>query len=160
MAVDMFIKIANIKGESQDKTHANEIDVLAWHWGGSQSGTGHTGGGSGSGKVSVQDVSFTKWEDSASAALLMAMCKGTHIKEANLVVRKAGDKPLEFIKLKLEDVLVSSISKGGSGGEDRLTENVTLNFTKFKYEYFVQDDKGAGKPAGEVGWDIAANNPA
>lgn len=160
MSVDMFIKIKDIKGESQDKTHAGEIDVLAWSWGGSQSGTGHTGGGSGAGKVNIQDISFTKYVDGASTALFQAMCKGTHIKEANLVVRKAGDKPLEYIKLKMEDILVSSVSTGGSGGEDRLTENISLNFTKFKLEYFVQDEKGAGKPAGELGWDIAANTNA
>lgn len=160
MAVDMFLKIDSIKGESQDKSHPEEIDILAWSWGGSQSGTSHTGGGSGAGKVNVQDLSVTKYVDGASCALFQAMCKGTHIKEANLVVRKAGDKPLEYIKLKMWDILVSSQSTGGSGGEDRLTENVTLNFSKFKMEYFKQDEKGAGKPAGEIGWDIAANTTA
>jgi type VI secretion system secreted protein Hcp len=157
----MFIKIDGIKGEAQDDKHKQEIDVLAWSWGGSQSGNAHMGGGQGAGKVSVQDLSFTKYVDSASCALFFKMCKGDHIKEANLVVRKAaGDKPLEYIKLKLEDIIVSSLSTGGSGGEDRLTENVTLNFSKFKIEYFMQDEKGVGKSAGECAWDIAANAKA
>ena len=39
MAVDMFIKIGDIKGESRDKTHKEEIDVLAWSWGMSNSGS-------------------------------------------------------------------------------------------------------------------------
>ncbi|HDS5282244.1 TPA: type VI secretion system receptor/chaperone Hcp, partial [Escherichia coli] len=55
MAVDMFIKIGDVKGESKDKTHAEEIDVLAWSWGMSQSGSMHMGGGGGAGKVNVQD---------------------------------------------------------------------------------------------------------
>lgn len=158
MAVDIFIKIDGIKGESQDKSHAAEIDVLAWSWGGSQSGSGHTGGGSGAGKVNIQDLSFTKYVDASSTTLFQHMCKGTHIKDASLVVRKAGDKPLEYMKFKFYDILVSSLSTGGSGGEDRLTENVTLNFTKFDYDYLTQDAKGGGSAGGvALKWDIAAN---
>ena len=135
MAVDMFIKIGDIKGESKVGTHKESIDILAWSWGLSQSGTFSQGGGGGAGKVSVQDISLTKYVDSSSTALMLAACKGTHIKQATLTVRKAGDKPLEYIKITLDSVLVSSLSTGGSGGEDRLTENVSLNFAKFKVEY-------------------------
>ena len=157
MAMDMFIKIEGIKGESKDAKHKEEIDVLAWSWGVSNSGSMHVGGGGGSGKANVQDLSFTKYVDSGSAALLMYSLNGKHFKTADLVVRKAGEKPLEYIKITLSDCLVTSVSTGGSGGEDRLTENVTLNFAKVKYSYFQQLPDGAGKPAGETGWDIAAN---
>jgi type VI secretion system secreted protein Hcp len=153
----MFMKIDKIEGESKDSKHAKEIDVLAWSWGASQSGTTHMGGGSGSGKVNIQDLSFTKHVDSASHALLLACCAGTHIKEVVLVVRKAGDKPLEYIKLKLSDVIVSALSTGGSGGEDRLTENVTLNFGKFEYEYTPQKSDGSGDAAKTAGWKIPEN---
>ena len=127
MAVDMFMNIKDIKGESQDKDHKEQIDVLAWSWGASQSATTHVGGGGGSGKVSVQDLSFTKYVDTASADLLLACCNGKHFTEALLTVRKAGENPVEYIKIKMTEVLISSISTGGSGGEDRLTEHVTLN---------------------------------
>ncbi|MFC5607028.1 Hcp family type VI secretion system effector [Variovorax soli] len=157
MAVDMFIKIADIEGESSDAKHKKEIDVLAWSWGLSQSGTAHMGGGAGAGKVNVQDLSFTKYIDSASHALILHCSNGKHIKEATLVVRKAGESPLEYIKITLSDLIVSSISTGGSGGEDRLTENVTLNFAKFKYEYTPQKKDGTGEAAKTAGWDIAAN---
>lgn len=157
MAVDMFIKIGDIKGESQDDTHKQEIDVLAWSWGLSQSGTAHAGGGAGAGKVNVQDLSLTKWVDSSSTALMVAACKGTHIKEAKLTVRKAGDSPLEYIKITLEEVLVSSLQTGGSGGEDRLTENVVLNFGKFKVEYTPQKQDGSADATTTAAWDIPAN---
>ncbi len=62
--------------------------------------------------------------------LALACCDGKHFDDATLVVRKAGEKPVEYIKIKMEEVLITSISTGGSGGEDRLTENVTLNFAK------------------------------
>jgi type VI secretion system secreted protein Hcp len=69
MAVDMFIKIDDIKGESIDKTHKGEVQVLAWSWGATQSGSTHTGTGGGAGKVNVQDLSFTKYIDKATTNL-------------------------------------------------------------------------------------------
>lgn len=159
MAVDMFIKIDDLKGEAQDKTHGGEIDVLAWSWGMSQSGTMHAGGGGGGGKVSVQDLSFTKWVDKSSPVLMMYCSDGSQFKEAKLVVRKAGGKaPLEYIVIVMNDVIVTSVSTGGSGGEDRLTENVTLNFAKVKIDYQAQKPDGT-KDGGAIkyGWDIAKN---
>jgi type VI secretion system secreted protein Hcp len=158
MAMDMFIKIDGIKGESRDKSHKEEIDVLAWSWGMSNSGTGHMGGGHGAGKVNVQDLSFTKYIDFSSTSLELFCANGKHLKDATLVIRKAGEKPLEYLKIKMTDVLVSSYSTGGSGGEDRLTENVTLNFSKVNVDYQKQSATGAadGGPA-SFSWDIAAN---
>nr|WP_315851325.1 type VI secretion system tube protein Hcp [Alienimonas californiensis] len=153
----MFLKIDDVKGEAQDKVHKDEMDVLAWSWGMSQSGTTHVGAGSGAGKASFQDLSITKFVDKASTKLAMACANGKHYKEANLVVRKAGETPLEYIKLKMEDVIVTSISLGGSGGEDRLTENVSLNFGAFSYEYVPQKKEGGGDTPVPFGWDIAAN---
>ena len=160
MAVDMFIKIGDITGESTDGKHEKEIDVLAWSWGMSQSGTTHMGGGGGSGKVSINDLSFTKYIDASTNALVLACCKGTHYPEAKLTVRKAGDSPLEYVKLTMKEVIVTSVATGGSGGEDRLTENVTLNFSEFKLEYTPQTDKGGGDAAKEAAWNIAKNEPA
>lgn len=157
MAVDMFIKIGDLKGESKDKAHAAEIDVLAWSWGASNSGNAHMGGGQGAGKVNVQDLSFTKYIDKSSPDLILACCNGKHIPEAKLVIRKAGETPLEYLTLTMNDLIVTSVSTGGSGGEDRLTENVTLNFAKVKVNYVEQTDKGAAGAKPQMGWDIAAN---
>ena len=157
MAVDMFLKLDDVKGESKDSKHKDEVDVLAWSWGLSQSGTTHMGGGGGAGKVNVQDLSLTKYVDKSSPNLIMATCNGKHYKEALLTVRKAGEKPLEYIKVTMKEVLVSSISTGGSGGEDRLTENVTLNFGWFKVEYTPQKADGTGDAAIEAVWNIAEN---
>lgn len=162
MAMDMFLKIKGVEGEANDKAHKASIDVLAWSWGMSNSGSTHVGGGGGSGKVNVQDVSFTKYIDSSSNALIKACCDGTHFDDALLTVRKAGGKePLEYLKIVMKEVMVVSVSTGGSGGEDRLTENVTLNFAEFKLSYQPQDEKGAKKGGEkEVGWNIAENAPS
>jgi type VI secretion system secreted protein Hcp len=158
MAVDMFLKIEGVEGESRDSKHGKEIDVLAWSWGASNSGSAHVGGGSGAGKVNVQDLSFTKYVDKSSPTLLTKVCDGTHFTKATLVLRKAGgDSPIEYFKMEMEQVMVTAISTGGSGGEDRLTENVTLNFAKFKVFYIEQTEKGAEGAKPKFGWDIAGN---
>ena len=160
MAVDMFINMgAKIKGETVDKVQgpAGDIDILAWSWGMSQSGTTHMGKGGGAGKANFQDLSFTKYVDSASSAIMIALAKGSHIPLVKLLVRKAGEGQQKYITIELEECLVSSVSTGGSGGEDRLTENVTLNFARVKYDYYVQDAKGATKSAGTFDWHIAEN---
>ena len=157
MAVDMFIKIKDIPGESKGKNHEKEIDVLAWSWGMSQSGTMHQGGGGGAGKVNVQDLSFTKYVDAASTSLMVSCCNGKHIDEAILTIQKAGETALPYIKITLTNLLVASVSTGGSGGEDRLTENVALNFEKVKVEYDTQTEKGGKGDHFDMAWDIAAN---
>ena len=157
MAVDMFLKIDGIEGESKDGTHTNEIDILAWSWGMSQSATTHMGGGGGAGKVNVQDLTFTKYVDKSSPELMKACMTGRHITEATLVIRKAGDKPLEYMTIKINDIIVSSVSTGGSGGEDRLTENLSLNFSQVDYKYIEQTDTGAEGAKPDVKWDIAKN---
>jgi type VI secretion system secreted protein Hcp len=115
MAVDMFIKIDTVDGEAHDSKHKKEIDVLSWSWGMSNNGSAHVGAGAGSGKVNVQDLTFTKRVDTATPKLALACCAGKHFKEAVLVVRKAGNKPVEYLKIKMDVVLISAISTGGSG---------------------------------------------
>jgi len=157
MAVDYFLKMDPIKGESKDDKHKKEIDILSWSFGAHQSGHGHVGGGSGAGKVSVNDLSFTHYADAASADLFHSCCSGKHFQKAVLTCRKAGDKPLEFLKLTLEQVLVSSVNFGGSHGDDRPVESVTLNFAKLKMEYTEQNADGSAGTSTPKGWDLSAN---
>ncbi|WP_158158409.1 type VI secretion system tube protein Hcp [Pseudomonas sp.] len=159
MAVDMFIKIGDIKGESQDTAHKDEIDVLSWTWGMSQSGSMHMGSGGGAGKVNVQDLSITKYVDKSSPNLMMACSSGKHYPEAKLVIRKAGgDSQVEYMIITLKEVLISSLSTGGTNHDDRLTENVTLNFAQVLVDYQPQKADGS-KDGGPVkyGWNIRQN---
>lgn len=160
MAVDMFMKLDGIQGEAQDASHKNEIDVLAWSWGASNSGSAHVGGGAGSGKANFQDLSFTKYVDLSSTSLMQACATGKHIANATLTVRKAGSTPLEYLVINFTEVLVSSISTGGSGGEDRLTENVSVNFASFKVNYKQQSAQGSAAGSPSFGWNIAQNTTA
>jgi len=159
MAVDMFLELEGVKGETVDHKmkSKNAMDILAWSWGLSNTGTFHHGAGGGAGKANFQDLSITKYIDLASPNLMLFCANGKHMKEGTLTVRKAGENPLEYLKIKLTKVMVSSYSTGGSGGEERLTENVTLNFAQVKVEYAAQDEKGGKAGTNDFGWDIAGN---
>ncbi len=157
-AVDMFLDFGSmIQGESTDKAHAGTVDVLAWNWGMANSGSTHVGSGAVTGMASFQDLSLTKYVDRSSPALLLRCATGEHIPEATLIVRKAGATPVEYIKIKLTEVLVSSVSTGGSGGEDRLTENVTLNFAEMSLTY-TPDISNVPKDSLQFTWDIPNQN--
>src|SRR5262245_20563543 len=152
----MFFTLKGVKGDAQAKGFEDTITVLAWSWGMSQTGTTHVGTGGGAGKVNVQDLSITKYVDKASPTLMHACCTGKHFEDATLSVRKAGGEQLVYLKIDIKDIIITSLSTGGSGGEDRLTENVTFNFASVKFGFQPQDKNGA-KLGGEVSasYDIA-----
>ena len=160
MAMDMFIELgAKIKGETKDKAFKDKgaCDVLAWSWGMSNSGSFHAGGGGGAGKANFQDISLTKYIDKSSPVLMLFCANGDHFPEAKIVVRKAGKTPLEYLIITMKKVMITSVSTGGSGGEDRLTENVSLNFAEVNVKYVEQTAEGAEGEKPEFNWNIAEN---
>ncbi len=155
-AVDMFLKIDGIEGESTDKDHSKEIDVLAWAWGASNSGTTHVGGGGGAGKVSVQDLSITKYVDKASPKLFRSNCDGKWLDRAVLTVRKAGGDQKEFYEFALSNLVVTSISLSTRGGE-RVTENFSLDFSQLQVTYKQILPTGSVGSTRRINWDVVEN---
>ena len=129
-AVDMFLKIDNIQGESADSKHRDEIDVLAWSWDLSQSSDPTA--------PIVRPLSLTKWIDRSSPVLYDYLWTNKIATEASSI---------DITNLTVTGVTVATVSTGGSGGEDRLTENISLNFTSACVRYTPQDATGtAGTP--------------
>ncbi|WP_157314518.1 type VI secretion system tube protein Hcp [Chitinibacter sp. GC72] len=158
MANDMFLKIDGIEGESLDSTHTNEIELLTLDWGMSQGASMHAGTGGGAGKVSVDDLVFTHSVDKASPILMQVCMSGKHIPKAVLTVRKAGEKPLEFYKVTMTDVMVTNVQPSGSNNGGGLIETVGLAFSKVKIEYQPQGADGSAKGGAIVTeYDIKAN---
>lgn len=155
-AQDMFLCSPDLQGDSQDAKYPNCIDVLAWSWGMSNSSSPQ-----GPGKVSIQDISLTKWMDKSTPDLMLLTANGKHLSEVELLLRTSCvDCSAEpFFTLTMTDVLVSSVSTGGSGGEQRPTENVTFNFAKVEWCYAAQLKDGSLGTPECFGWDILANTP-
>lgn len=156
MAYDAFLKLDGIKGESQDRNHPDEIEVFSFSWGVTQSGTSATGGGGGAGKASFQDLHFVSAVHKGSPSLMLSCATGQHIKSGLLTVRKAGSQAFDFLKIKLEDVLVSSYLPAAST-EDTPSEEVSLNFAKIEFDYQLQRADGAAGDLFSAVFDRVAN---
>jgi type VI secretion system secreted protein Hcp len=158
---DMFLKLDDIKGESADDAHKGEIDVVSWSWNVTQAGSFQVAGSPGSGKAAVQDLTIKKYTCSASNVLLNMCLSGKPIKLGVLTLRKAGGpKPLEFLKISMNNAVITGYSCEGAGGTvEGHTETITINFSSFKHEYTPQKADGSGGPVISMGWDIAGNKP-
>src|SRR5262245_4518332 len=157
-AVDYFLKVEGIEGESTDKTHKNTIQVESFSWGETQTGSSSHGSGGGAGKVLMQDFHFVTKFSKASPSLFLACATGQHIKKAELFCRKAGGKQEEFLKVTLTDLLVSSYQTGGSGHSDIVpTDQISLNFSKIEFEYKEQKPDGTLAGPTKAGYDAKAN---
>lgn len=157
-AVDYFLKIEGVDGESTDDKHKGEIDIESFSWGVSQLGSHGAGGGGGAGKASFQDLHFTTNVGKSSPKLMLACATGEHLKKAVLTVRKAGKEQQEYYKVTLSDCLVSSYQSGGSsGGDPRPNDQFALNYAKIEFEYKPQKADGTLDSAVKAGYDVAAN---
>lgn len=153
-AVDYFLKIDGIEGESEDAKHGKEIEVLQWNWGESQSGSMAHGTGGGAGKVSMQDFHFTMKANKASPKLFLACANGEHIKSAILTCRKAGKEQQEFLKWTFSDLLVSSYQTGGNSNDLIPLDQISFNFTKIETSYKVQNADGTLGAEFKAGYDL------
>jgi type VI secretion system secreted protein Hcp len=158
MPVDYFLKIDGIEGESTDNKHAKEIDVDAWSWGESQTGSAVPGSGGGAGKVSMQDFSFVMRFNKASPKLMLACATGKHIKSARLAIRKSGQGQQDYLTFTFHDVLVSSFQTGGTeaAGVAPL-DQVSLKYAKIEVEYKAQKPDGTFAVAAQFKYDLKLN---
>jgi type VI secretion system secreted protein Hcp len=157
MASDIFAKIGDIKGESLDSKHKDEVEVLSFSWGVTNDAAIKSGGsGAGAGKASFHDFSFTHNIDKASPVLLRACATGTHLKEATITHRKAGKGQQEYLVIKMSDVIITGVSLGDSSGATG-SENVTMAFAKVDFEYKPQNPDGSLDAGIHFKYDIKAN---
>ena len=155
MASDIFAKIGDIKGESLDSKHKDEIEVLSYSWGVTNAGSMAHGSGGGEGKATFHDLSFVHLIDKASPVLMKACANGTHLKEATFTHRKAGKGQQEYMIWKLNDVIITGVTLGGSG--DGSQENVSMSCSKLALEYKPQKADGSLDAAVSFKYDLKAN---
>jgi type VI secretion system secreted protein Hcp len=158
MAVDMFLKLDGVDGESKDKDHKGWIDIYSFSVGVSNAGAGHFGGGSGAGKASISDISISKQVDKSSATLYKFCYQGKHINKGTVVFRKAaGETPLEYLKYEMNEVFITSVQTSDSAGGGIANESISLNFSKIKKTYKMQSDTGGDEASPEVTINVKEN---
>ncbi len=164
MAIDVFLKLDGIDGESLDHKHKGEIELASFSFGLANPGSHNLGSGAAAGKVSFQEFHFTSKVTKASPKLMLACAGGQHIKEGTVTVRKAGGESSdnatqEFLFYKFQTVVITSVQDGGTGGGsgDLPVESVSFVFAKVNVEYKPQNPDGTLGTAVEFAWDLVAN---
>jgi type VI secretion system secreted protein Hcp len=157
VAIDIFLKVDGIDGESKDSVHTNEIDILSWNWGESNPGSFGQNSGGGTGKVAMQDVTFSIAVCKASPALMKACATGQPVNSAVLTNRKAGTSQQEFLVITLTNCVVSSYQAGTSNGADSPIDSFSLNYGQIQVQYNIQQDDGSVVAAPAFGWSLETN---
>jgi type VI secretion system secreted protein Hcp len=158
MAVDIFLKIDGIPGESTDAKHKDEIEVLSYNWGESQPAPPSTSSGTGGGKVIMQEFHFAMRVNKASPKLFLACANASRIKNAILSVRRSGGGAPEFLKWTLSDISVASYQTAGDvpAGNSPI-DQVNFRFIKIEMEYRLVKPDGSLDAPINAGWDVQAN---
>ncbi len=107
--------------------------------------------------VEIDSIRLTKFVDRATPNLIKASCTGRHFEKASVIVRKAGEKPLEYLRFELEDVLINRFSQGGRSSNDQVKETVYLTFATFRTIYTPQSASGGMLAKVEGDFRIAEN---
>jgi type VI secretion system secreted protein Hcp len=155
----MFFRIGDIKGESHDSRHKDEIAVISWAWGLANPVAASAGVGETTGRASFNDITFTHLIDRASPRLMLACASGEHIPEAKLTVRRPGTTtPEEFLRLKLHEVVVTGVHGSGTEAAGGLVEQVSLGFARVDFEYRRERPDGSLDEGVHFKWDLHQNS--
>jgi type VI secretion system secreted protein Hcp len=157
VTADIFAKLGDIKGESLDAKHKDEIEVLSWSWG-VTNGLTVAGTGAGQSRASFHDLSFTHKIDKASPTLMQACATGVHLKEATITHRKAGKGQQDFLVIKMNDVIITAMTDSDSASES--AETVSLAFAKVNVEYKPQKADGSLEAGIHFKYDLKAQKEA
>ena len=153
MAVaDMFLKLTGVTGEAQDSDHKGEIQVVSWSWG-LQAPAGMGGSVATAGRTALEELIVTKRVDRSTPTLMQFVRNHKVVSSALLTVRKAGSTPLEYLRVELSNVRITSIRTHSDSAD--LTEEIHLGGTKIKVVYTPQSSQG-GKGGGEVTFEADA----
>jgi type VI secretion system secreted protein Hcp len=157
MAIDMFLKVDGVTGESKDSNHTGWTDITSFTWGASQPGNMSVGGGGGAGKVNFTDLHVNALIDKSTTAILKYCASGKHVTKIELSVCKAGGTQIEYTRITLEDVLVTAVEYSGSNDGDLVGISYAFQASKVKQQYWEQSSSGGKGAESSAGWNIKEN---
>jgi len=160
MAIDMFLKVDGVTGESKDSNHTGWTDITSFSWGATQPGNMSVGGGGGAGKVTFNDLNVDAKIDKSVTALLKYCASGKHLSKVELSICKAGGSQIEYARITLEDVLVTKVDYNGANDGDLVGMSYSFQASKVQQQYWEQSSSGGKGPESNAGWNIKENKDA
>ncbi|USX11300.1 type VI secretion system tube protein Hcp [Oxalobacteraceae bacterium OTU3REALA1] len=163
MAIDVYLQIDGIKGESADSTHKDWIECKSVQWEVLQpkSATASSAGGHTAERTEHKDIVIAKLADLATPLLLQTCSSGKTIPKAKFEFLRAdgqGER-IKYFEIELENVLISSVAPQVQPG-DILSEHVSIKYSKVKWKYTQQKIGGGSGGNTSGGWDLSANKTA
>jgi type VI secretion system secreted protein Hcp len=155
MAVDYFLKLEGVEGESSDANFKNQIQLMSWSWGASQISSVAGTGGSGAGKADLSDFSLMTYFDKSTPKFFKSIGLGTHIASGTLSAVKSGAQGKPYLKVDFAEIFVTSLQMSGSS--EIPTVSVSFTYNEIKIDYSVQDEKGNLKSIGPVTYNTKEN---
>jgi type VI secretion system secreted protein Hcp len=155
MAGSMWLKIDGCEGEANDDGHQKEIDINSYSFN-MEHPINFRGGGLSSGETTVSPLTVTKQIDKASPNLMKFCLSAKSLKEVLLTARKRGENPIDYIKIKLKNALVSGVHNAGTG-DVHGAEQVSFAFEAVEIEYTPQGADGKPQGAVTLKWDVKKN---
>jgi len=154
-ALDYFLKIDSIQGDSGDSKHKNEIDVLSWSWGVSNAGSSTGGGGGGASRPLFAPFTWEQGLDQSFVPLFLGVANGTHFKDALLTVRRPGKDQQEFFKMSFRDVQIVSLKSQAFDDAIQVDAALTYDVIQMVYRPLKSDGSLGTEIKGE--WTIKQN---
>lgn len=163
MAVDAYLQIEGIKGESADSNHVGWIEITSASFGVKQprSATASTAGGHTAERCEHKSISLSKLADLSSPILMQTCSMGKTIPKVKLEFMRADSdgKPIKYYEVELDNVIIGSIDQIMHGGTG-LHDSFTLKFSKVKWKYTQQKITGGVGGNTMGGWDLNTNRVA
>jgi type VI secretion system secreted protein Hcp len=154
---DTFLKLGDIKGESTDAKHKDEIDILSFTQSFINSGSLGSGGGGGAGKVTCGAITLMKNIDKSSPLLLKGVTTGEHFKEGTITFQANNRASNEYYTIRMSEVLVNELTQTDAADPNRIFEKLVLNAAAFEFQYTPQTVKGTVGTPVNFKFDCAAN---
>jgi type VI secretion system secreted protein Hcp len=152
MAIDVFLRIDGITGESQNPNFKGQIELNSFSFGATN--VVNIGSGSGSGKVTFTPITVTKLPDTTSPVLFLAVCQGTKAATATVSFVQPGASAA-YITFDLGTVIASGLTTSVTNGVT--LETITLVCGSLKYTVVTYNAAGAATGTVTDGWDITKN---
>ncbi|WP_186271559.1 Hcp family type VI secretion system effector [Burkholderia gladioli] len=161
--LDIYLNFGNpaIKGESQDKDHANWIELKSWDWSVTQprSATSSTSGGHTAERCEHSDMVFTKELDMASPLLYQHASGGTTFDEVSIdFMRSDGEgKRVKYLEIKLKYVIISSVTPSVQA-EGLPVEQFSLKYAAVQWKQTKQNIGGNQGGNTQGAWSLTKND--
>lgn len=157
-----FLKLGDIKGESTDAKHKDQIDILSFtqSWINTYEGGAGGGGGAGAGKMQCGAITLMKEIDMSSPLLLKGVATGQHYKDAVISFQSTnsiGRTATDYYTITMDTVFVTELSQTDERDPNRIFEKLVLNAQVFTFKFQPQNAKGTFGDPVTFQWDCSQN---